>query len=484
MTTPTDPTLLRDPQAPSDPTVSPGPAVPSDPTGASELTTPSDPGYDGLRRAWNLTVDQRPAAVARPADVEGLHAVLREALGSGRRVALQATGHGAAAMGPLDDVLLVRTDAVTGVEVDATARRARVLAGTPVGVVTAAAAEHGLAFLAGSSTTVGAVGYTLGGGLGWLGRRFGFACNHVTRAEVVTADGARRWVDHRDDPDLFWALRGGGGSFAAVTQLEVALEPVAHVQAGTLSWPIDRAEEVLATWRDWTREVPATITSIARLLRYPPLPDLPPQLRGRALVGVELASLDDEEVTDRWLRSLRALHPELDTISTMPVADLGHLHGDPVDPVPAATEHRLLDDLPDRALATLLDLAGPDATCPLLAVDLRHLGAALRTGAADHGALDRVDAGYAAFGVGLPVDATSAAAVPIALDGLRRALDPWGAEQELLNLADRPIDPARLVAAERFARLRAVRAAYDPDGRFVANHPIPLPGAAGAQPAR
>jgi FAD/FMN-containing dehydrogenase len=456
---------------PTRPTPTPVGSTAVDDDVAARLITADDPGWDAARAAWNLAVDQRPAAVVHARTPADLAAIVRHVVGSGRRVAVQSTGHGASTLRTGDDVVLVRTGAMVGVEVDAVAQRARVLAGTRVGDLVDAAAADGLAFLAGSTGDVGVAGYTLGGGVGWLARRYGLACNDVTALEVVTADGEVRRVDADHDPELFWALRGGGGSFGAVASLEVALHPVREVYAGQLMWPIERAPEVLHAWRAWTGEVPDTTTSIARLLRFPPLPDLAPHLRGRRFVAVEAACLRPAAAADRSLRALRALRPEIDTFATIPVAGLGQLHGDPDQPVPALADHRLLGEVPSAAIDAVLEAAGPDAVTPLLAVDLRHLGGALARSRPDHGVLDRVDADAAVFAVGLPVGPDLAAAIPAAFDGLRAALAPWDAGRDLLNLADQPSDPARLFG-DRAQRLRAVKAAYDPDHRFVANHPV------------
>jgi FAD/FMN-containing dehydrogenase len=436
------------------------------------VVLPTDPDWDEARRAWNLTVDQRPDAVVLPRNAAEVAAVVRHAATAGRRLAVQSTGHGATTL-DLDGVVLVRTSQLRGVEVDPVGRRARIAAGALAREVAEAAAPHGLVFLAGSSPGVGAVGYTLGGGIGWLARRFGLACNSVTAAEVVTADGTLRRVDPHTDPELFWALRGGGGSFAAVTALEVELFPVTEVHTGQLTWPIEHAPEVLRTWARWTADLPDTVTSVARLLRFPPIPALPDHLRGRRLVSIETAFLTGEDDATIRLRALRELSPEIDTFATRPTAALLDLHGDPPQPTPAVADHRLLTSLPDAAVDVLLEAAGPAADSPLLALDVRHLGGALGVGGDDHGALDRIAAPYALFGVGIPMGPDDGERIVRHLDEVTTAVGPWDAGRRFLNFADRPVEAGHLFAPERYARLRQVRAAYDPDGRFVANHPIP-----------
>jgi hypothetical protein len=445
-------------------------------TVAGAVTLPGDPDWDTARRAWNLTADLHPDAVVRPATPADVVATVRHAARTGRRVALQATGHGAGPMGALDRAVLVRTDALRGVVVDPITRRARLAAGTLARPLVDAAAEHGLAFLAGSSPDVGVVGYTLGGGVGWLGRRYGLACNSVVAAQVVTADGEVRRIDHEHDPDLFWALRGGGGSFAAVTELEVELVPVRTVHAGSLAWPLARAAEVLPAWRDWCGDVPDDVTSTARLLRYPASPDLPSHLRGQQLVVIEAGILGSERTASPWLRALRALQPTSDTFATVPAPHLGRLHGDPEQPVPALGDHRLLRSLSDAAIEAVLRIAGPGVDTPLLCVDLRQLGGSLGRSQPGNGVLDRIDATYALFAVGLPVDDAVAEALTEQFGQLRAALAPWDAGTEYLNFAERHVDAAQLFGEHRYARLQRVRASYDPGELFLANHPIPAAG--------
>ena len=232
--------------------------------------TPDDEGFDAARQAWNLAADQRPAAVAYASGVDDVAAAVRMAAERGLRVAVQGTGHAAAPMGDLAGTLLLKTMHMTGLEVDPGARRARVEAGVRWGDVAVAAGEHGLVALHGSSPDVGVVGYSLGGGLGWLARRHGLACNSVVAAEVVTADGELRRVGPDEEPDLFWALRGGGGAFAAVTALEFELVPLTEVYAGWLVWEADAGGEVVHAFREWSRGAPRDITTSLRFLHLPP----------------------------------------------------------------------------------------------------------------------------------------------------------------------------------------------------------------------
>jgi hypothetical protein len=429
---------------------------------AGDLVLPDEPDWDRARAAWHLTVDQRPAAVVAAAHVDDVVSVMRHAAATGLRVAAQSTGHGAPALEELSDTILLRTRRMDGVAVDPVRRRARVEAGALWQDLVPLAAEYGLAALHGSAPDIGIVGYSLGGGVGWLARRYGFACNSVLAAEIVTPQGERLRATADSHPELFWALRGGGGSFGVVTALEFALYPITEVHAGVLFFPIDRAREVLHAWRDWTDEVPDTVTSVGRLLRFPPVPDLPEPLRGRSFVVVEACMLMDEPTASTWLRPLRELRPEMDTFATGPVTRLPELHMDPPTPVPALVDHRLLAAAVPGTIDALVDACGPRVDSPLLSVEIRHLGGALDRPHPDHGVLDRLDAHFAVVGVGMPVTPEHGIAIEEHLGQVGRSVAPWCLEREFLNFAERPTTPERLFGAQAAARLAQVAATYDP----------------------
>ena len=267
----------------------------------------------------------------------------------GLRIAAQGTGHNAGPLGALNDTVLLRTDRMRGIRIDPVARTARAEAGVVWLDVVQAAAEHGLAALAGSSPDVGVVGYTLGGGLSFLGRRYGLAANNVVAAEVVTADGRLVRADREHETDLFWALRGGGGSFGIVTALEFRLFPHTRAYAGALWYPIERASEVLHAWGELTRgQVPDELTTIGRLLNFPPIQQMPEPVRGKSFVIVESYHTGDPAEADALFAPLRALAPVNDTITTVPMPALSHLHMDPEQPVPGTGDGMMIDSCPPR----------------------------------------------------------------------------------------------------------------------------------------
>jgi FAD/FMN-containing dehydrogenase len=441
---------------------------------AGEIVLPGDGGWDAARQAWNLSVDQRPVAVVFPESAEDAAAVVELARSVGLRLAPQGTGHSAAPLGPLEGTILVKTSRMRGVEIDAPAKRARVRAGALWGEVVPAAAEHGLAALAGSAKDVGVVGYTLGGGIGWLARRHGPACCSVLAVEAVTADGRIVRADADREHDLFWALRGGGGSFAIVTALEFALYPVTEVYAGALFWPLERAGEVLHTWRELVAAAPDELTSLGRLMQFPPIPEVPEPFRGRAFVLVEAAYCGPEADGAALLQPLRGLGPEMDTLATIPVEGLGELHMDPPQPVPFAGDGMLLSELPADAVDALVGIAGAGSGSPLLSVEVRHLGGALANAPASSGALSSIDAGFALYAVGIAMDAEMKAAAQAHAANVRDALAAWNTGRSFMNFTERHrADPGELFDATTYARLRGIKAEYDPDDMIRANHSIP-----------
>jgi UDP-N-acetylenolpyruvoylglucosamine reductase len=435
-----------------------------------DLVLPGDENWDEARQAWNLAVDQRPAAVALPETADDVVAIVDFAREHGYRVAPQGTGHNAGPLGWLDETILIKTERMRRVEIDAESRRARVEAGVLWIEATEAAAEHGLAALAGSSPDVGVVGYSLGGGVSWLARKHGLAANSVTAVELVTSDGRLVRVDADHEPDLFWGLRGGGGNFGVVTSIDFRLYPITEVYAGWLIWPIERADEVLTAWQKWTETVPDEITSVGRLLNIPPLPDVPEPLRGRSVVVVEAIYIGDEAEGAELIAPLRALEPEIDTFATIPASALSKLHMDPEQPEPGIGDGMMLDDLTPDAVSAITGIVGPDS--PLLSVEVRHLGGELGRHAPGNGVLASLDAAYLMFAVGIPMSPELAEGIERDIALLQRALARWDAGRMYLNFAEQPRSGRALFGEDGYARLRRLKTEIDPENVFHANHQV------------
>ena len=436
---------------------------------AGNVVLPVDEAWDIARQAWNLAVDQRPIAVVYPESTDDVVAAVLFAADHDLHIAFNAGGHNA---GPIDwsrDTLLLKTERMHGIEIDVAARRARVEAGALSRPLAIAAGEHGLAYLAGTSPNVGVVGYALGGGLSWMIRKFGLACNSITAAELVTADGRRVRADRDTEPELFWAIRGGGGNVAAVTAIELELFPIAEIYAGAMFWPIERAVEILSAWRAWTDSVPDECESLGRMLQLPDVPFLPEPIRGRSFVLVEAAFIGTASDGAALLQPLRDLGPEIDTVATMPSSDLSVVNMDPEDPLPYTGEGALLTDVPPEAIARIVEIF---VGSPLLHVEVRHLGGAAATKSPDHGVLDSIDQPFVAFTFGLAPDPKAYAAVDRHARILLEALGPWDSGRRYLNFAESPMDPRSIFPAGGFDRLKRAKATYDPTNLFLANHPI------------
>ena len=436
---------------------------------------PGDAGYDAARLPWNVAVDQRPAAVALPRTVAEVQAVVRAAAAGGLRVAPQSTGHNA---GPLvaqglDDVVLLRTERLRGVTIDAGGQVARVEGGALWMDATEPAADHHLAALHGSSPDVGIAGYSLGGGIGWYARRLGLASNSVTAVELVTADGTHVRADATENRELFWAVRGGGGNFGVVTALEFRLYPIETAYAGMLVWDRVHAERVLRRWADWAPEAPDAVTTSFRFLDLPPLPAIPAPLRGRSLVVIDGAVLGSDTEAASLLGMLRGLGPELDTFARVPARSLTRLHMDPEGPTPGVSDGTLIGELADPTIDTLLEQVGPGSTSSLLSTELRQLGGALGRAPEGHGALARIDAAYAVFAVAIA--ATPEMGMQGQLDARRltSSLQPWSTGGSYLNLAENATDTRTGFDESAWLQLKGIRSAYDPEDLFVANHRVP-----------
>jgi FAD/FMN-containing dehydrogenase len=336
-----------------------------------------DDGYDQRCLGWNRLRAHRPAVVVVAADADDVIAAVRFATDHGMGLGVQATGHGMAL--PVDGLLL-DTSAMTDVVIDLDRRTATLGAGCPWGPVLAEAQRHGLAPLLGSSPTVGAVGYTLGGGVGWLARKHGAACDRVRWFDVVTPDAALRRASPDEEPDLFRALRGGGGAFGVVTAMEVDLVPVSTVYAGNLYYPGELAADIAAGYGEWVAEVPDELTSSFALYRSaPPLPAVPESIHGRPVVVVRGCWCGDitegRALLDRWRREFP---PLVDRWDEMPFTECATISNDRTEPTAAVLAGEWLARCDGAVGAQLAEAILGELRDDLLRfIEVRHLGAAV-----------------------------------------------------------------------------------------------------------
>ncbi|PZF83911.1 FAD-binding oxidoreductase [Jiangella anatolica] len=438
---------------------------------AIEGVRPGMGRYEELRAGFNLAVTHRPAAIVEAGSADDVAGAVAAAVRESRPVGVMNTGHGPSL--PADDAVLIRTGRLSRVDVDPIRRTARVEAGVRWRAVIAAAARHGLAPLNGTSPDVGAVGYTLGGGVGLLARRYGFAADHVRWMDVVNADGRLRRVDAGHDADLFWALRGAGGNFGVVTAMEIDLFPVATLYGGELCFGPEAGEDALHAYVAWAQTVPETMASSVLLLRYPDDPAVPPRLRGRHVTHVRLAYSDADPAAGEELAGrLRAVGPRLvDTVRPMPYADVGTIHHEPTaTPVAAFDRNVLLGELDDDAVDVLAKLAGPDSGAPFLA-ELRAWGGALSRPPAVPNAVAGRDAAFSLLAIAGPD-----AAHRVARDQVLDAMAPWstgGSYPNFSGVEDATAESAgRRFGPDDLARLRRLKDRYDPDGTFRVTFPL------------
>jgi len=443
-------------------------------SGEPRIVLAGAPDFDQARQAFNLTVDQRPQEVAYPTDAHEVAALVRSVRERGLRIAAQRAGHGAQPIDWERPAVLLRTDAMQGVTIDAAARTARVSAGVKWGDIIDDLSELGLAALHGSARDIGIVGYSLGGGLGWLGRKHGLQANSVTAIELVTADGEFVRADHQNDPELFWALRGGGGNFGVVTALEFDLYPLAELYAGALLYPFERGDEVLRAWREVTADAPEEITSVFKLLQLPDVPEIPEPLRGNSFAVVTAAVLGGEADGAGFLEPLRRLGPAMETFAMVPPMALSYLAQDPEDPLPYTSSHHLLGELPGEAVDKLIEVGGAGSGSPLLMIEIRHLGGALARSGPRHGAYAAMNGEYILFALGAVMAPEAAPVMVEAVDRVAAAMEPWRSGF-YLNFVERPSDMSLAFDAETWGRLQDVKARVDPDGVFLSNHQITLP---------
>lgn len=436
------------------------------------LLTAQDANWNVARGAFNILVDQQPAGIALPRSTDDVSAVVRSAAAGGKRVAAQRTGHNAEPLGSLANTVLLRTDGLGGVQIDADAGTARVGAGVLWGDLLPRASELGLAALHGSAPNVGIAGYTLGGGVSFYHRKHGLACNRVTAIELVIAGGEQIRVDADNEPGLFWALRGGGGSFGVVTALEFDLLPLPEIFAGALLFPAEQASEVLQGWREWTSGMPEEMTSVGRLMNFPPIPEMPEPLRGKSFAVLEVIYCGDVSDGDELVAPLRKLgSAAMDTIQAQPPAGIAELHMDPPAPVPYTSESRLTHELPASAIDSLVKAVGPGSGSQLASVELRHGGGALSRAPQDAGALATLPGSFITFAVGF-VPAPEAMAPNRAwLGAYKAALEPYDAGS-YFNFVEYSFDITQIFQPEILDRLREVKQRYDPENLFQSNHPV------------
>jgi FAD/FMN-containing dehydrogenase len=432
---------------------------------------PGDDGFEEASRPWNVAVPQRPAAVVHVADEQDVVSVVRLAREQGFVVSAQPGGHGATEA--LDATVLLRTAALNEVVVDRAAGIARVGAGVKWGQLLAALDGTGLIAMAGSNPDVSVVGYLLGGGLSWFGRRYGIGSRSLRAAHIVGGDGTLRWVDDTSDPDLMWALRGGGGEFGIVTAVYIALHPEPELHGGKLMFPITQAASVLEAFAEVTSCAPDGLTCWASLMHFPPMPDLPELLRGNSFATVDVTWLGDAGEGADLIAPLREAGTLLsDSFGPVAIGRLGEVAAEPTAPMPFIEWGGVLRSLDETTIERLVGVGGDRTRTALNVLQVRHVGGALAVPGEPSGALDHVGAEYVVFTFGVAAAPELVEPIRASLRGVAAACGPSATARIPLTFLGPDSDLSAVHDHETLSRLRAIKRLVDPDHVIRGNHPL------------
>ena len=441
-----------------------------------QLVRPGDSGYDEHRKVWNGSIDRSPALIARCAGVADVVAAMRFARDSGLRVAVRGGGHSFPGLSVCDGGIVVDLGPMRGIRVDPQTRTARAQAGVLWGELDRETQVFGLATTGGIVTHTGIAGLTLGGGIGWLQRKYGLTIDQLLSVDLVTANGEFVKASAEENPDLFWGLRGGGGNFGIVTEFEFRLHPVGPtVLAGPVFWPMEKSPEVLRFYRDWIADAPDDLMTIVIHRKAPALPFVPPELHGRLVVAVACCYAGPVDEGEQVVRPLKAFgSPVLDLCEPKPYL-ANQAMFDPSFPhgwwyyIRACDVAELSDDVIDITVEHALRIRSP-----LTAFPIWQMGGAVARASDDETAFNGRGAGHT-----FNISATSATAEGFdeERDWSRTfwsALEPYHTTVYVNFLMDEGQERVReAYGAEKYDRLKALKRRYDPDNVFRLNQNIP-----------
>jgi FAD/FMN-containing dehydrogenase len=428
-----------------------------------------DDDYAEESLAWIRNFAHTPDVVVGASSTQDVVEAVKFAGANNLAVRVQGSGHGSHVA--VTDGVLITTKRLDSVEIDPTTRIATIGAGVAWDAVIAAAAEYGLAPITGSSGTVGAIGFLLGGGVGPLVNSFGFGSDWVREFEVVTADGNLVTASADEHPDLFWALRGGKGGLGVVTSAKVELVELTTLYGGSLTYDAANIDSALRAWTGYLETADPGVTTSAAILRMPDLPFIPEPIRGRTLLTVRFAYTGDAATGEKLAAALRSAAPVyLDQLAEMPAAAIGTIHNDPPSPTVGWTAGRMLKAVDEDFVGTLLGFAGADKDVPFVAVEVRSFGAAPATDVPAGSAVGGRGAKGALNIVGVPNPELFATVIPDAADALLGALTPWISPVNNVNFAGGFANTDEYRGAwppAIFERLSEVKKEYDPQGLFA-----------------
>jgi len=439
---------------------------------AGRVIRPDDAAYPAARSVWNGMIDRYPALIVRPTTTDDVAAAIRLAREHDLPVAVRGGGHNVAGLGVCDTGVVIDLADLATVLIDPVARTIRAGGGCTWGALDAAAAVHGLATPGGLISTTGVGGLTLGGGIGWLARRYGYSCDNLVRVELVTADGATVVADEDQHPDLFWAVRGGGGNFGVITSFTFAAHPVSTVLGGLVLYRGDRTDEVLAAYDRWAGELSDEMTTLAAVNTAPPAPFVPVELQFKPAAAVALCHVGDPgEGTTLLERFRRACPPDADAVGPMPYPVLQTM-------LDASAPHGQRNYWKSGYLTGLqpglrdaVITAAARMVSPFDQIHLNQLGGAV--GSNTGGAVGHRDAGYVVNIIGACTDpADDAANIAWARDSWAQ-IEPFTTGGYLNFLAGDDTDRVKSAYdPATWTRLQQVKHDWDPTNIFHVNHNI------------
>jgi FAD/FMN-containing dehydrogenase len=447
-----------------------------------ELVRPGDPSYDEVRGIWNGGIDRRPGLIARCAGVADVAAAISFAVDRELTTAVRSGGHGVGGLAMCDEGIVIDLSAMKGVRVDPAARTVRAEAGVLLGELDREAQHFGMAVPSGIVTHTGIAGLTLGGGIGWLMRKYGLTVDNLISTDVVTADGRFLVASEDENADLFWGIRGAGANFGVVTSFEYRLQEVGPtVLAGPMFFPLERGEEVLRFYRDWIADAPDELGTVLNLRRAPAVPFLPEDMHGKHVVTVVPCWVGPIEEGERTMAPLRELGPSIDLAQPKPFL----AHQSMFDPtVPHGWQYywksHEVQTLTDEIIDVLIEHTW-DITSPLSYTIIFHQGGAVALVGEDDMAYSHRSAGHAININGAWIDgpgedhvawtrAMFAGLEPFALGVYVNFLGAEGSERVRAAYGD-----------AKYERLANLKARYDPANVFRLNQNVE-PASSGVGP--
>jgi FAD/FMN-containing dehydrogenase len=438
-----------------------------------QVLRPDDPGYDEARTLYNAMIDRRPALVARCAGTADVVAAVRYARARELPIAIRCGGHSVAGHSVCDDGLLIDLSLLKGVHVEPSAGLARAGGGVTWGEYDRETQVFGLATPGGRATTTGIGGFTLGGGYGWISPKFGLTCDNLVSAEVVTADGRVVTGSERENEDLLWGLRGGGGNFGVVTSFQYRVHPVGPiVLGGLLVFDFDHAEDAVGAYRDVAETAPDELATALVLLNAPPAPPVPQRLHGKPALAVAVAYCGDPSAGERLVAPLRAQRPAADMVGRIPYTALQALLDD-ISPHGWRNYWRglHLQGLSDDALRTMLQL-GPFDLAPMSFLVLFQHGGAIGRVNEDAAAFSHREAKYMIHPISCWLDDADDDRQMAWVRQVSEAMEPYRTGGAYLNMTADASSDRVWAGSQKWQSLVALKKAYDPDNVFRFNQNI------------